>query len=306
MGAGRLTGKETIMHSSRPVSSLLIALLAVAIPCAALADEAATAGRQILEAHKNSVITVRLVINQKFSMPGMGSQEQETRSEGTGTVLDETGLTVMSLSSTDPSQVLRSMMGSSEGFSSTLSDVQILLDSGKEIPAQVVLRDADLDLAFLRPTEPVDEPFTPVDTSRIGEPVILDQLIALNRLGRVANRAYAASVERVESVVTRPRTLYVPGQGDTSAGLGSPCFTLDGDFVGVGVVRTVRSGSGGMMSMLTGGDRPMAVIIPAADILDTAQQAPEVDAAKGAGGEEEEADSEEEETDSEPAPAEEG
>ena len=116
-------------------------------------------------------------------------------------------------------------------------------------------------------------PLKYVDIQNSGTPEVLDQVIALNRLGQVAGREYSASVERIETIVKRPRTLYIPGDDPTLTGLGSPVFTLDGKFVGVSLLRVVSSTSGG--SVLGGQrDNVLAVIVPASDIVEGAAQAP--------------------------------
>ncbi|MBI5095043.1 MAG: trypsin-like peptidase domain-containing protein [Candidatus Hydrogenedentes bacterium] len=262
--------------------SALGAVAAAALVFSAAADEAAVAGRTVLDAHKNAVVTVSLVIKQQFSMGGSGSQEQEEKAEVTGTVIDPSGLTVLSLSQTDPSALIQSMMGDmTDGgdmkIDSTLADVKIITEDGKELAAKVVLRDKDLDLAFIRPTEKPAAPLASINLKESGTPQILDQILVLNRLGKVANRAYAMSVDRVEAIIAKPRTFYVPGRGESTGALGCPAFTIDGKIVGVALLRTIPGGlsGGGMMSMMGGGhDSVLPVILPAADILEAGQQAP--------------------------------
>jgi len=239
-------------------------------------------GRAILEKNQDAVVTVQLVIKQKFSMMGAGSEEDESKQEATGVVIAPDGLTVLALSTTDPTSIYESMVSNMDDkfkIESNLSDVKILLGDGTEIPAKVVLRDKDLDLAFIRPTEKPAKPLAALDLSQSGEPQMLDPLIALNRLGRVAGRAYCASIERVYAVVHKPRTFYVPGNDPTHSGLGSPLFTLDGKIVGIITLRTIKTSSGGlggMMGSLAGGmdDSMIAIIVPAADIEEAALQAP--------------------------------
>ena len=56
-----------------------------------------------------------------------------------------------------------------------------------------------------------------LDLAKSAKVDVLDQVIAINRLGKVANRTHAASVERINAVVQRPRLFYVPG-GDAGRG----------------------------------------------------------------------------------------
>jgi len=173
-----------------------------------------------------------------------------------------------------------------------LSDVKILLDDGTEMPAEVVLRDRDLDLAFIRPKNRPAAPMAAIDLAKSARAQVLDQIITLNRLGEAAGRAYAVSVERITAVVLKPRLFYVPESAMASTTMGSPAFTLDGNLLGVFVTRTVRAkGSGGFGTLLKLlSFRPenlnlTAIILPADDILKAAKQAPE---AKGEGDKKEE------------------
>lgn len=237
----------------------------------ALADEAAVKGRKILADHKFAVVTVQLVLKQQMSMPGRSSRDNEMKTETTGTVISPEGLTVVSLSVTDPSYIYE-LQGASQmrgmQITTEVRDLKILLDDGTELPGEVILRDKDLDLAFVRPLEKPEKDLAYVDMANSAEVEILDQVIALNRLGQVARRTYSASVERIDAVVTKPRTFYIPGKDATQTGLGSPAFSLDGKIVGVFLIRAVKGTGGGMR------DNIANVVLPAEDIAEAASQAP--------------------------------
>jgi len=260
---------------------LMSTAVLVCVAGAAQAGELEEKGRAVLDQYQKAVVTVQMVIKQKFSMAAMGSREQESKNEATGFVIDPTGLIVLSLSTTDPTAMMESMMGSlGDDFKieSDMSDVKILLDDGTEIPARVVLRDRDLDLAFVRPLEPPAEPMPVVDMTEPGEANVLDQLVSLTRLGKVANRECAASLERIHAVVKRPRKFYVPGSEPTQSGLGSPVFTPDGKFVGMLALRVVKSAGDSGMGMFSGpDDNMMGIVVPAEDIVEAAKQAPPPD-----------------------------
>ncbi|MBN2311210.1 MAG: trypsin-like peptidase domain-containing protein [Candidatus Hydrogenedentes bacterium] len=255
----------------RVVMGILVALVLGAQ--AAGADDIAVQGRAILDQYADTVITVKMVIK----IAAMGSSE-ETPQEVTGTVIDPSGLIVVALSATDPMSMLKGMMGSMMGefeMNTEVTDVQILHEDGSEEPAEIVLRDKDLDLAFVRPTKKPEEPVPCVDLAKAGHPEILDQLIVLNRLGKVARREHSASVERIESIVEKPRLFYIPGKDPTQSTVGSPAFTLAGEFVGIGVIRTIKSQGGDAFGMLGGfAQNMMVILVPAADIAEAAKQVP--------------------------------
>ncbi len=168
------------------------------------------------------------------------SRSSENRQDLTGTVLDPSGLTVLALSACDPSEMYQRMMSEEAAkykLETEVTDIKILLDDGTEIPAEIVLRDKDLDLAFIRPKTKPASPMAAVDLSKSAPAQLLDEVITLNRLNSAAGRAYAASVERISAVIQKPRTFYIPDSTMTSTTLGSPAFALDGKLVGIFVMR---------------------------------------------------------------------
>src|SRR5689334_321172 len=86
------------------------AITALGFSAACHADDLADKGRAIFKQHQHSVVTVQLVLKSKFSMAGRGAESNESRQDVTGTVVDPLGLTVLSLSATDPGQMLQAMM----------------------------------------------------------------------------------------------------------------------------------------------------------------------------------------------------
>jgi hypothetical protein len=266
-------------------SSSVWAVVLICFANGVMADDIAEKGRAILTKNQHAVVTVELVLKSKISIPGAGGQSSESRSDVTGTVIDPSGLTVLSLSATDPGQLIQNIMsGMSEEdmkfkMETELSDLKILLDDGTEITAEVVLRDKDLDLAFIRPKSKLATPSSAVDLSQSGKAEVLDQVIAVNRLGNPAGRAYSASVERISAIVQRPRLFYVPDSAMTNTKLGSPAFTLEGKPLGIFVMRSLKgkSGGGGLMGMFGGQqENATSIIVTADSVAKVAKQAPAV------------------------------
>ncbi len=250
--------------------AFVLALTSVNFP--ARADELAEKGRDIFKKHQHAVVTVQVVLKMSYSG---ASRSSERRLELTGTVVDTSGLTVLALSACDPGDMLQRMMAAQSSqykLETEVTDLKILLDDGTEVPAEIVLRDKDLDLAFIRPKSKPASPMAAVDLTKSSPAQVLDQVITLNRLNSAAGRAYAASVERISGVIQKPRTFYIPDSTVTSTGLGSPAFALDGSIVGIVVMRAVnaKAGSGGDYR-----DSTSSIILPAADVLKGAKQAPE-------------------------------
>jgi S1-C subfamily serine protease len=268
-----------------PRKSKLIALgilsAAITLGWPGQADELSEKGKAIFKQNQRAVVTVQLVLKSKVSMAGMGGQSNEARQDATGTVVDSSGLTVLSLSATDPGQLLQNMMsgGSDEEskykIETELTDAKILLDDGGEVPAEVVLRDKDLDLAFLRPKAKLSTPMAALDLSKSGKAEVLDEIVTLNRLGKAAGRAYAASVARISAIVQKPRLFYVPDANTAMSALGAPAFTLDGKPLGVFVMRSIKGRNGGGMGMFNfQPDNMTGIIVPADDIMKAVKQVP--------------------------------
>jgi hypothetical protein len=261
---------------SKPNAVLAAVALSAVFCLRCPADDFSDKGREIFKKNQYAVVTVLVVQKTTYSAEGRTSPPAEARQDLTGTVIDPSGLTVLALSACDPSDMYKRMMsGRMAGYKvdTEVSDVKILLDDGTEIPSEIVLRDKDLDLAFIRPKTKLTNSMASVDLTRSGKAQILDQVITLNRLNKAAGRSYAASVERITAVVQKPRTFYIPDSTMTATALGSPAFTLDGSILGVNVMRTVGSGDDTMHNFRSEG--VTAIFLPAEDILKAARQAPE-------------------------------
>jgi hypothetical protein len=246
---------------------ILIALLSSpALPMRA--DPLSEKGREILKKNQHAVVTVQVVVKST----GSGGRSSESKQDLTGTIVDPSGLTVLALSACDPAEMYRRLSPDSK-IEIEVSDIKILLDDATELSSEIVLRDRDLDLAFIRPKTKPANPLTAVDLSKSGPADVLDEVITLNRLNKAASRAYAASVERISAVIQKPRTFYIPGSDMTSTTLGCPAFLPDGKLLGVFVMRAVGSGAGGSANYR---QNLTSIILPAEDIFKAAKQAPEV------------------------------
>lgn len=256
------------------MKKMTLAALAVMTCAAAWAGEDEDKARGILEAQQKAVVTVQLVVKEKMSGMGFGAQDNESKVEITGTTIDADGLTVVALSDTDRMAMMSNFMPDDmEGHfkvESSISDVKILQEDGSEIESGVVLRDKDLDLAFVRPKQKPATAMPFVDLKANAPTRLLDRVVTINRLGKVANRAASASLEYIEAVVAKPRTFYFPGRALTMTGTGCPAFALDGKIIGVFVTRSIADKSGDFDPARSAA----VVILPATDIAEGASQAP--------------------------------
>src|SRR5215213_7146637 len=130
------------------IPALAVALLAPAQSIRA-DDAPVAAAREVFEKHQKSVVWVSAVMKMRAggALGGMfGRQEQKV--EAVGTVIDESGLTVLSYTMLDPSAMFNAAMqnvnvGGGENkveFKTELSGVKIRLADGTEVPAKLILR----------------------------------------------------------------------------------------------------------------------------------------------------------------------
>lgn len=226
------------------------------------ADEVADLSYAVLEKWQDAIITARVVIE---------VYESERKTEILLTVIDESGLAVSSLSSISPSSMFGSGMDDTK-----VKSVTMILPDNEEIPANVVLRDQDLDLAFIKPIEKIDKKLTAIDLSDNSEPEILDHIVALSRLGNAGGYAPVVSISRIEAIIKKPRTMFMTDPMKALlSGLGVPVYTLDGKVIGLNLMRVSKSTDiiGDDLSRGMGALPTLPIILPAQEIIDIIKRA---------------------------------
>ena len=257
----------------------MVAALCVSV-MPAHAQESRDAMRGVAKKWQDAIVNVRVSLKVRMSMGGREVQSMDDTVEAVGTVIDPSGLTVMSLSSLDPGAMMSKIMGSAGQGAEKMSlvseptDVRMRLADGKELPASIVLRDQDLDLAFIRPTAKPAAPLTAINLADASTPSNLEDLVVLGRLGRVGGWAPSAMIYSVAATMERPRTFFVL---NGPAGTGMPAFRSNGKVAGLLTIRQIDPGRMSMFGMMGGteGAGVIAVVLPAADVLEIAAQATE-------------------------------
>ncbi len=244
------------------------------------ADATAEAARKIAKEWQDVVVTVRMVIKERSVTMGQESPGSEFVTEALATIIDKSGLAVLSLYSTDPTELLKHMSFGGEyesdyAWESEVKDLKMLMPDGKEIKANIILRDEDLGLVFICPVEKYDQPFTALDLGSSSEPILFDQIVILSRLGVAAGYAPSALLNRIQAVITNPRTYFVPEASALESGLGTPAFALNKKVIGIVLLRALKSGVVSLSQVLSGptGGVVEIVILPAETIKDVAKQA---------------------------------
>lgn len=261
--------------TARILTTLFSAALLCASPLVArpvLADPPGDVIRTILESHRDATITLVVVVR---TNAGSGSSE-DTELEIPGLIIDGSGLVVTTNTAIDPMSTLAGMSGMSEGMDRITTKVvnaRLLNGEGEEIPMKVVLRDSDRNIAFLRPITAPKQAMPFVDLKKAHQARIGDLVFFMSRMGPVANRAPQVNLNRVISVVERPRIFYVPDVTATAL-LGNAAFSETGEPLGIVTLRVNPSGK--RRSFFSSNDSMIAVILPGDDIMEAAAQAPQV------------------------------
>ena len=258
---------------------IIMVLFFAALTCIVSADEVKDTGKKITEKFGNSVVTVKLVMENKMVVEGRESGKKESKSDIIGTVISKDGLTLCSLGASDPSEIFSQFEEQGEqgqlkfSYESKITDVKIRFASGEEVPGEVVLRDKDLDLLFIKPTKTPSSQISYIDLSDSEKTDVLDNVFIVNRLGQVANWTVLISVGRITGIMEKPRLYYIPEESLVE-NLGNPVFAAGGKIVGIVLLRKFPGKGFGAGSLLEGiaGFGLLPVILPAKDILEIQNQ----------------------------------
>jgi len=250
--------------SGRSVVALVAAIFCLAgLTSAQTPDERAVA-REVIDKHGNAVVFVLGTTKLRVNQGGREVQNQDQRIQALVTVLDASGLGVMSLTALDPSELMSAQLSRGRGaggavtVSTEATDLRYRLPDGREVPVRVVLRDKDLDLAFLRPIEKLPGPIAAIEIAS-ARPAAVDPVIVLQRLPEIAGWQSTALFYSVQAVLEKPRTFFFL----TGGAVGSAVFDTRGRFIGV------------ILRLKNDADAATAppIVLPASDIREVAKQA---------------------------------
>ena len=231
---------------------------------------------QLMKSYQNAILEVTAVVEIEVSGTGRAAQRSgEQPVTTTGTVIHENGMIVVAYSMINPVSLTPSMQVTQDGLQQRIQavglvkDVKIRMPDGREISGRLVLKDPDLDLAFILPLPNEGEEdlaLAVVDLASSAVPALLEQLVMLGQMPNYLNRQPSVLLTRVTSMVERPRPFYaVSGL----SGLGMPVFNRHGKVVGITVLRKGSAPAG------QGSGNMTPVILPAVDVLEIAEQAVE-------------------------------
>ena len=258
--------------------ALYVLTLILCSPQLIMAGDLANIARTIAEKSQKAVVTAKVVVKMRI-----GQQEQEKKVETIGTIIDSSGLTVVSASSLDPVPGLAALLKANYKqdiqIESDVTSTALILNDGTELEADVVMKDANLDFAFIRPRDS-SRTFDAITLKpRPTTPKVFEEIFVLSRLGGSENRALALAEGKIRSVVKGPRQYFLCDNNFSKDMTGCVAFGADGFPVGI-IVTKAAQGSGQLEGIIGGKEQNTQVQIPilrpVEDVIESASQAKQV------------------------------
>ncbi len=265
------------------IRHLTLALAATTAFASASTAELRETAKKLSNSHKDSVVWLsvlsKISIGTEGEVPAeiktaLAGQDKEEKNEITGTVIDASGLIVTALGGLDKSsivdgQTVDTPVGEIKlKASSEIKGIKVITADGSEVPADLVMKDEDLGLAFIKVRSKSEEAkgveFKAIDLADSGPGGLLDECIVLGRLDESLNREPSLLTSEISGMTVRPRIFY---RVETAA-IGCPVFLVNGKLLGISVLRKPKGGDGGH-----GQIEVSPVILPAADVAKIAAQA---------------------------------
>ena len=240
-------------------ASLTFSTVVAGLPTQSRAEESAIA--TVLSKHAGSVVTVKFLL---------AMQENEREAEAGGLVIDPAGLILVS----------NLEIGGSIGRgreSAQAKEIRVLIgDDTQGLPAKIIGRDTELELAWVQLDKPAEKPLAFVDPAKGVTVKVGDELVAIDRMNKYYDRVAVGLEFYVGGLTTKPRNLIIPSGGPLQW-IGLPVFSEGGGFVGVSVVQPVGGDEDEPMAQRNMGrvspfDRGLKVL-PAAEVASATARA---------------------------------
>lgn len=218
----------------------------------------------LVRRYSAAIVQVNLVVKVSGTVGDKAIPPRELKHEAWATLIGPGGLAVVSLAAIDPSEVLEgTRINTAKGpmkidvTGVEFKLVRLRLPDGTEVPARVILKDPDLDVAFIKPINRVAMPLVHVDLANDAYPQLLSTGYVLGRSSRATQGAPMVRRSDIISLSENPRRKIVAENGQP----GCPMFDAYGKLYGL-CVRLFANG------------RPTGnLVLPAADIAEIAKQA---------------------------------
>jgi hypothetical protein len=212
----------------------------------------------------DAVVGVRGSVTLKIKIGTRIVPPIEKKFDVNGTVVGAGGLTVTCLSGVDPKAIFELMRNqfNTGGEPVELADTELRkiwmrMADGSEIPAKLLWKDVDHDLALFGPEGGAagGRAFTFVDLGQAAESAsVLGNYYHLSRAGEAFQHVELIRASTVIGIIERPRRLLLVSTGSFSDSLGCPVFDQEGRVLGVSLNNVEKGHPSG------------AVVVPAGDL----------------------------------------
>jgi hypothetical protein len=214
-------------------------------------------GRTLVDSHAPSVVNVEIRASVKLPSANRELPPREQKIEVNGTMLSETGLTVIPLSSADPRPVIGrigpSGAPSQDTAEATITAITMRLPDGTQLSAKLLAKDVRAALAFIVPNEPPTlKKFPCLSLEQTAPAELLQTCLLIARTPPGHRAVPLARITYVTGIFEEPIRCYLIPDLFT----GTPVFTASGKLVGIATAYIVEN-------------RPVtAVVVPAAEVAE--------------------------------------
>lgn len=203
----------------------------------------------VINNYASSVLYIEVTMETSYAMDG-ASDKNEQAENVTGILVDKSGLIIVPLLMISPNDALKQAM---EGMANASAESKKMMDSfrmeikkivvklpdGTELPATVVLKDAQSELAFIKTSAALPAEYKPIDVPASTSVDLGDDLLCLSRMGSVSKFAPRVGGMYIAAKLTEPKQRYVLESNTDDVGL--PAFTMDGQWAGVVLPKIISS-----------------------------------------------------------------
>ena len=218
--------------------------------------------RQILEENKSALVVVTVQSTLEAGTTGDPLPPREQQRRTLGVTIGEDGLIMVSNSAIDASVGLEGQQAKRgeevvtiQTAKSVFTEVEISYGDTTLLHGKVIRQDEEADVAFIMPdkaeAETLGKTFDFIDLSEFAATAqAADQVIGLSRASGVYGYMPIMTIGRISGVFKTDRTYFVTEAGTAQ---GIPVFTIDGNPVGVTVVRIIDGKPSGVLGTLSAG-----------------------------------------------------
>lgn len=187
--------------------------------------------RSVLDKNSDCVVNITYILNMKVEM-GQGASNRQEKDETCGIVLSQDGLILVNNSQiSGGAEISMIMKTNSDQFDIKPTDFKVVLPDGSELPAKLLVKDSDLDIAFLKITDLKGKTLKPIDIDKAKEIKIGEEILGITRYGKSLHFAPRFHIFTINAILDFPRLMYdIDG---SSPFLGMPAFSEDGKFIGM-------------------------------------------------------------------------